>query len=116
MLKVTENWPSASVDKLKLTTRSRNLLRNAGVYTVGQLSAMSQFELLSIPGMGAVSARNCRSAVRELMTERAVMRDAANALVQAVDQVGIPFVVPTKVEALEVIEALKKNGWELRRS
>jgi DNA-directed RNA polymerase alpha subunit len=67
--KTTISWTSVPVDELNITKQSLDLLKDAGVATVGQLSGMSDLDLSHVPGMRLENIQNCRWAVRYFLTQ-----------------------------------------------
>lgn len=111
--KSTSNWADASVKELNLSTRAFNAVtRGAKIKTVGELAAKSDDDLCWCPGFGPTTLRECRTAIRQFLTERGQMGDVASALRRSINEAGADL---TPGQAIFAINNLANSGWELRR-
>lgn len=114
MARKASNWTSAPISALNLTTRSHNALTRASrIETVGQLASKSDDQLRWLPGMGDVSLRECREAVRQFITDCDEFGEEALALNDALKLAGCE--VPP-ADVARVVSNLASAGWALQRN
>ena len=66
---VLGDMPSMLVEELELTVRTSNCLREAKIFTIGQLQQWTEDELLRLPNLGRKSLKELIEQLQEVMTE-----------------------------------------------
>lgn len=69
-----------SIDVLGLSTRSRNSLYRAGIYTLGDLLTMSESEIVAIKNLGTKSVEEILTKISEYNNQSAATQNASNYL------------------------------------
>ena len=64
---LTDEW---LLEDMALSPRTRNCLRNDGIKTVGDVRAMTDRELMTVPNFGRKSLHELRGAIREGFTPK----------------------------------------------
>ena len=57
-----------SIERLELSVRTKKILTDAGITTIGQTTALDMVGFLRLPG----AVRKCGNELREVLAERAV--------------------------------------------
>jgi len=112
--KVAVNWTAAPIEELGLSTRAFNAVRfGPRLRTVGELAGVSEAILMHYPNFGAITLRECRTKIRQFLTDCGEVPEASTVLHRASIEAGCKYLSFTQASAM--ISSLADEGWELRR-
>ena len=97
-----------AVERLALSTRTLNILTQAGIDKVGKILGMEDAELLEVKGFGKKSLSELRGRLDELGLIAPPVAAEAEAAVQAVEEVAAEPVVAEAAEAVPEIAVVEE--------